>query len=188
MSQTFKRYISIIFLLFISSCFAPINISNNSLNNNSQLPHRTIIISIDPAFSIFERDYINIALNNLSSSFNIEVVISIVNNHNQDLTIIRWSNNNCVQTNTYGRYYSRTNYIIFDPGCVCSKQQFVVGVQHEIGHWLGMKHICLSDRRTTDTCSSVGFGRAIMNPFTTIDANMEASDLDLEEYRRTLRR
>lgn len=186
MSQTFKKYISIIILFLITSCFAPINISSNN-SSSITLPHRIIRISIDPAFSIFERDYINIALNNLSSSFNIET-ISSVNNHNQDLTIIRWSNNNCVQTNTYGRYYSRTNYIIFDPGCVCSKQQFVVGIQHEIGHWLGMKHICLSDRRTTDTCSSVGFGRAIMNPFTEIDANMEASELDLEEYRRTLRR
>lgn len=53
--------------------------------------------------------------------------------------------------------------IMIDPVCTNGEMEFKTAFMHEIGHSLGMSHVCrLSDNRSD--CSSVGRGPAVMNP------------------------
>lgn len=53
--------------------------------------------------------------------------------------------------------------ILIDPVMTPGKLAFQAALMHEIGHYLGMEHICESDN-TESVCSPVGRGPAIMNP------------------------
>lgn len=61
------------------------------------------------------------------------------------------------------RTRSGQNRILIDPVCTNGELEFKTAFMHEIGHSLGMGHICrISDNR--NDCSPIGRGQAVMNP------------------------
>lgn len=93
-----------------------------------------------------------------------------------------------------------TRRIIIDPICVVGEYQFKTAFMHEIGHSLGMNHVCRQSDNRND-CSSVGRGIAVMNPNLVYEGNnaspngeehvdmnslptYELQDLDFREFCR----
>lgn len=106
----------------------------------------------------------------------------VVTNGNYDLYIRNWAKT-CSEP-ALGRYTHGTGFVDISPECTYTETQFRAVVLHEIGHWLGLDHICMPSGETTDHCSPVGRGRAIMNPYIAYDHPLEITELDLAERRR----
>jgi hypothetical protein len=84
--------------------------------------------------------------------------------------------------------------VYIDIACVTGPEELRAALGHEIGHQLGMQHICRPRERRAD-CSPVGVGYAMMNtavshgdafaegpPFAV--PTLEPTALDLAEFRR----
>lgn len=70
-----------------------------------------------------------------------------------------------------GRYLPGQGRVEVDTGCIHGDLEFKTTLMHEIGHALGMIHICRQGEtpRTNDTCSPVGRGGAVMNTSLLLD-------------------
>lgn len=71
--------------------------------------------------------------------------------------------------------------IHLDPVCLEGELEFKTAFMHELGHSIGMTHICRLEDNYTD-CSTVGRGRAVMNPnlrYEDLDANRDVTNLDM---------
>jgi hypothetical protein len=100
-----------------------------------------------------------------------------------------------------GRWIVGSRVVEIDPDCTPGDTAFRQAVGHEIGHALGMHHICAHEGDAPD-CSPVGFGPAMMAPRlggesgsigfgeAFVDALGEDAPtvLDLAEYRRVAAR
>ena len=92
-----------------------------------------------------------------------------------------------------GYYIIGTREVRFDPACVHSQSNLQTVLMHEIGHAIGMSHICReSEANQRSDCSSVGNGVAVMNPQMLYEnedrfANYSTTtlqDLDFKEFDR----
>lgn len=84
-----------------------------------------------------------------------------------------------------GMYSNRTSYIQVPINRMESFHQLQMIFMHEIGHWLGMKHICLDhERNIRSDCSPVGYGNAIMNPINVPAMPASFSEFDRLEFQR----
>ena len=59
---------------------------------------------------------------------------------------------------------TRQQRIIIDPVCTHGEFEFRAAFMHEVGHSLGMGHVCRSADTGRADCSSVGHATAVMNP------------------------
>lgn len=55
------------------------------------------------------------------------------------------------------------SHIEIDPTCTHGNLEFRTALMHEVGHALGMQHICQFNEKRQD-CSPIGRGLAVMNP------------------------
>lgn len=101
------------------------------------------------------------------------------NGSNADVTIYL-STLNC-ENDGAGRFLLHTRIIDLDPGCVHSGDSALTNmVVHELGHFIGMHHICMPDQQIPfiesdlNTCSTVGTGPAIMNTGVERDSAIES--------------
>lgn len=173
---------------------ATINIPRNDCLPicSTRTTFRRIRVGIDNKFSIFQQELIKQSFIYLRA-FNVDFVYVGGAQQNTDVFIGKWNNVSLnPETHRYERcgneqmgiYRRGTSYVRIDPDCVSTEQQFIVLAIHELGHYLGLSHVCREDNRTSDTCSSVGKGLAIMNPFLSLDHPIRISSLDLLEYER----
>lgn len=87
------------------------------------------------------------------------------------------------------------SHIEIDPTCLHGNLEFRTAVMHEIGHAVGMSHICRSEDSASTipglVCSPVGRGRAVMNPsvfepgITDPAPCYEVQPLDIREFNRS---
>jgi hypothetical protein len=90
-----------------------------------------------------------------------------------------------------GRWIVGSRIVEVDPTCTAGFSAFGQAIGHEIGHALGMQHVCARPGDAHD-CSPVGFGPAMMAPslggggesFSPELAQEAPTELDLAEYRR----
>lgn len=65
--------------------------------------------------------------------------------------------------------------IVIDPVCIHGEFEFKAAFMHEVGHSLGMSHVCRANEQRSD-CSSVGRGVAVMNPNLVYDSDRLGGD------------
>lgn len=112
-----------------------------------------------------------------------------------DVIVRPWESPGCAGAGAgAGRHVVGTRYADVDPTCAAGDDAFAAFVLHEIGHALGMAHVCTiaDDSAPGDPCSPVGRGVAVMNrsPFAKPPGWTERvavdrfTSLDLAEFRR----
>lgn len=147
-------------------------------------PPKIIRVQFDSAFTPRERFLAISAL----SKINLLNVFPLAVEDHPDLLVRHWRNFRCVEgehrEQTLGFYTNFQNSVWIAPGCIDSDREYQTVVIHEIGHWLGMRHICRANRRTTDGCSPVGLGIAVLNPYLDSLNTPDVSSLDRIEYNR----
>lgn len=175
--------ILLILLGFYTNCSA---FSNSGLVDararapvNFQCPPRTIRVALDPRFTPRERWLGETALLNMK---HLGVRVQVVA-QSPEVEVRRWNLHNC-RDMILGMHITYANFVLVDPGCMLSDRQYQTVVIHEIGHWLGMRHVCEEDGRTTDVCSPVGRGDAILNPYIDWQHTVIPTRLDISEYNR----
>ena len=95
-----------------------------------------------------------------------------------------------------GRWTPGTTFVEIDPACAQGYTELRAAVGHEIGHAIGLSHVCFTAGEAPD-CSPVGVGPAMMNPQLSYGDILDAmpgdplgvaqdtpTALDLDEYRR----
>jgi len=85
-----------------------------------------------------------------------------------------------------GVYYPSRGYVKLVPVCMTSSIEFESTLMHEVGHSMGMQHVCRRDREVSD-CSSVGYGVSFMNPgldYVGTDTETSTSSLERGELDR----
>lgn len=141
-------------------------------------PPRHITVGIHPDFTEHQRFLIRSAVIDLKHLG----VHGMVVDGPADVVVRHWTFN--CDSLILGSYTVETDYTLVDPRCITTDQQFRAVIVHELGHWLGMRHVCRPDGRTTDVCSPVGRGEAVMNPHTEAAQSSIPSRLDIAEYNR----
>lgn len=80
-----------------------------------------------------------------------------------DVTVIISSSSQYTRNCYAGEYIHSQRTIILHPTCISSNIEFKSTFMHEVGHALGLSHICRRDREVND-CSPATYGISIMNP------------------------
>jgi hypothetical protein len=108
---------------------------------------------------------------------------------------------NC-QRNGAAFYIVGTKEVWADPVCANSDKELQTMFMHEIGHAIGMLHVCrLSEKNIRNDCSPVGYGIAVLNPELHYNedvgmngngliplSTIELQSLDFAEFNRVWRR
>lgn len=181
-------------LMFMLACIS-FNPSRNTIYGNSDEQRACyffrnttpINISLDSDFTDYERRQFTTALPSLRRLNLNYVLVSSVHSH-VDLYVRSWRNPK-IGSNTIGLYRSHSNYILIDVEGISTDQQMQTIINHEIGHWLGMRHICLTNRDVYkyDCFTEVGFGMGVMNPIIDRGSSHLFSELDMNNFHSVLR-
>ena len=140
---------------------------------------RIIRVEVDAAFNQEEHQQIQEALPQLEA-----LGVGFVEVSEQPNVSIRFWDNEDPRSNFIGLYTLSTNYVLVASRRTYSNEQFRAVVLHELGHWMGMNHVCTVPRERA-VCSGVGFGLAIMNPELLTNHVQGFTSLDLREFRRS---
>lgn len=177
-----KKLIALIAL--IAFCFASIGCGVPDQHNPSV--YGTVRVWISPAWLPVDRPRIIEQLANLDRLGPKFVVADAP--YYADVLVYPFESADCRRTGV-GRWFPGTKRVEVDPACAAGDTAFRTAIGHEIGHALGMRHICTHHFETPD-CAPVGFGRAMMNatidegddPLAPIPFTDRPTDLDLAEY------
>ena len=180
--------------MFMLACIS-FNPSRNTIYRNTDEQRacyfyrnlNPINISLDSSFTDYERRQFKTALPSLHGlNLNYQLVSPI--HPHVDLYVRDWRNPK-IGSNTIGLYRSHSNYILIDVEGISTDQQMRTIIVHEIGHWIGMRHVCLTNRDVAkfDCYTEVGFGTGVMNPIINRESSNSFSALDLRNFHSVLR-
>lgn len=123
-------------------------------------------------------------------------VVEVQDSAAADVIVRPWESPSCDRAGA-GRHVVGSRYADVDPVCAAGDDAFAAFVLHEIGHALGMAHVCVlaDDDAPGDPCSPVGRGVAVMNrsPFAKVPFGQPGeraavdrfTGMDLAEFART---
>lgn len=161
-----------------------------SCNPSQSDPVRYGVVKVwaDPNWIPYDQERIRSVLTNLQALG--PAFVLTANPSEADVLVSPYEANNCT-TDGAGRYFPGTRRVEVDPVCTPGDIFFRATVGHEIGHALGMKHICRRTEEVSD-CSPVGYGEAMMNPYyhevdlsgDFVNPSENPTELDLAEFRR----
>jgi hypothetical protein len=188
-----KNFLSLFFILIsLFGCLSrDENRRNNiSVNHTSNGP-RYIRVGYESSWSVQHRHWIHYTLDSLNE---IGGPVFLLTSDSYDVIIKSWRTTNCMKMSAF--YTPGTNSVSIDETCLNNELSFRSMAFHEIGHFMGMVHICRYAGERAN-CSPVGFGDAIMNPtvvFENIDVTgrtfqiysaWQPTELDRREFFRT---
>lgn len=175
------RYLIPLLLILLSACEGP------SQNNPTLYGSVTVFFSSDwlPADQARLRQTLT-NLSRLGPDFVVTESASLA-----DVVVQRFESPGCVVA---GRHFVGTRVAQVDSACTQGDTAFRTALAHEIGHVLRMGHICREDQEV-ESCSPVGVGPAIMNPYlwegedplAPVPSTDIPTELDLAEFRRVRR-
>jgi hypothetical protein len=148
------------------------------------LQGQRIYVLFDGRFSVMERK----AMTDTFGRFNhdLGLVPRITETHSPfvfDLYVLRSSQG--MRESDLGLYEHNTSFIRIDPLRSASYNQLSSVFMHEVGHWLGMMHVCNGrEALPRYDCSPVGRGDSIMNPFINPFRSAVFSEYDRLEFYR----
>jgi hypothetical protein len=191
---------SALFILLCVVVLVATHLIFKPLNNHNEAKYGTVSIRLSTEWPSMYRGWATEALpelNRLGPTFNI-----VQNNINSIL--VREADLQPCTTNGVGLAHLPETpgslcVIDIDPTCTTSSLEFRTVFMHEVGHCVGLTHICRHDELRE--CSVVGHGLAVMNPDVrygdgsipadTSEADLgqvpiyEFQDLDVREFIRT---
>lgn len=155
----------------------------------------TVTVFIAPEWLNIDKERIRAELVNLNALGPLFVESGEGNRSISRIVVQPFDSNGC--TLGAGRWIVGSRVVEVDPTCTPGDTAFRQAVGHEVGHALGMSHICQHPDDAPD-CSPVGHGPAMMNPqlggsstpigfneaFNGRLAEDQPTVLDLAEYRR----
>ncbi len=174
----YTKFITRVLLCFLA-VFLGFSCCRQTQPTTHTFPSRTFTISFDGMFTLWQRQTMISALQSYRA-----VGVRFVPTYGEPSVAVHfWTNTD--PTNTMIGEWRYQNAIYIDPNRIISKQQLQAIILHELGHWFGLKHICV---RPTElpTCYPIGYGEAIMNPFLSSDNITEFTSLDIAEFHRVL--
>lgn len=172
----------VVIAALLSACLSKMGLADVTTKapETFRCPARTIKIAFDTRFTKKERLLGEFALLHFRV-FGIQT--QVVSQLESNVEVRKWTGHRC-SDHLLGQYTLNDAHVLIDPSCIHSDDQYQSVVVHEIGHWLGMRHICEKDGKTTDVCSPVGKGRAVLNPYLSVYHLPDPQRLDVAEYNR----
>lgn len=168
----------VVLLSFLVCCNKPPIVQHNSPT--------TLFISFEPGFTGYELRLFHEALPSFST-MDIRFVVTD-NPGSADLIVKPWYNPD-YSDGRVGLYPGGTNYVMIATSRLETDEQFRAILLHEIGHWMGLSHVCLfADVRDRSDCSPVGVGEAVMNPVISSQHVQQFTTLDIAEFHRSINR
>lgn len=154
-----------------------------SQQNRIFLPENVLYIKFDRGFTVEEIECFKQTFPLFNSSLGLQQQLVAVDYNSQvfDLTVENTELD--LLTTDLGRHMGG-NIIRLATNRMSSNHQLKMVFMHEIGHWLGMQHVCIGSEpiERLDECSSVGLGLAIMNPYNNPTLGLRFTELDRREF------
>lgn len=132
---------------------------------------------VDPHFTSWHKTLIRIAVRGYER---VGLIFIETLDYSESRIIIQRWRNEIRESTVFGVYVDGTKRILIDVDRMTTESQIVAAIMHELGHWIGMNHVCREPNESAN-CSSVGYGNAIMNPNIGESHITNLSPLDLAE-------
>jgi len=203
LNETWKKVVAFAvgMVLLIALAFGVGHVLNNALRANNHNPQQYGVFRIRLAgdgWSQTRREEVGETLKELRM-LGPEVVLVADTDPPEVTGLPVWIDNERPNVCHAGIYqvFPRDNNsvrVTLFPACIGSSLEFRAAFMHEVGHGMGMRHICRTAGEGDD-CSPVGYGISFMNPslvyddvsagsFTFSVPMVRVEGLDVLEYRR----
>jgi hypothetical protein len=157
-------FISIILLIFGTTNLV-IFLTKPNNHNESKYGIRRILM--EGWNGTTDQQYINWANQTLPELNRLGPTFQIVSSGEISVTVVKANiveNINQCDSHAGIAYQPYNRRIIIDTICIRGELEFKTAFMHEIGHSLGMLHICRTEDKNRNDCSPIGRGLAVMNP------------------------
>ncbi len=148
-------------------------------NNHNEAVYGKVRVSVDASLrdptDRWSADQMRVIRRALGEAQRLGPTVQLVEGET-DVTIYK-ADLDCVEQGV-ARFFPNTRIIEIDPRCTTSDLELQAAVLHELGHYLGMSHVCTA-KGQAGSCSPVGTGDSIMNPgLVTVDENDQGPGFD----------
>jgi len=182
-----KYLLALMMVILGFGCCAPRTVPHTQTSLPNHCHVGTFYVALDPTFDANHMVLAFAAIPTLEE-LGVHPIIVAWNNPLVQVRVVNWTNTSFPRgrcsDHRLGVFSWGSSHVFVDSRCAFSDNQFQVTVVHELGHWLGLSHVCNVDGITTDTCSRVGRGPAILNPYIESGHQLHFTNLDRAEYSR----
>lgn len=182
----FFKLVMALFIVSLGYCCTPVPRPQIEveINRYSYMYEHNITIAFDDSFKVPELETMGRGLSTFEQQLD-RTFLVVSSTQRPDVLVRNWREPH--NPRYLGYYYTNSNYILIDVDHIYSEEQLQATFMHELGHWFGMRHICLSmeEAYRSDDCSPVGYGVAIMNHAIQYERVSRFTDLDIQEFHRS---